>query len=120
MKYNIHCTSDNFLQPVKIQPLEISLEEIHTIAREFSFRFPNFYFYEKENIIPGWLLITGNYLLRLFRSRQPVWRLLILLKRIEQVLGIALIKRSMLALKMKSNNEKNRISNGFSLLNTNK
>jgi radical SAM superfamily enzyme YgiQ (UPF0313 family) len=120
MKYNIHCTSDNFLQPVKIQPLEISLEEIHTIAREFSFRFPNFYFYEKENIIPGWLLITGNYLLRLFRSRQPVWRLLILLKRIEQVLGIALIRRSMLALKMKSNNEKNRISNGFSLLNTNK
>jgi radical SAM superfamily enzyme YgiQ (UPF0313 family) len=116
MKYNIHCTSDNFLHPVKIQPVKISLEDIHSIAREFSFRFPNFYFYEKEHVIPGWLLITGNYILKLFRSRQPVWRLLILLKRIEQVLGIALIKRGLYTHKMRSNTGRNCMSNGFSLI----
>jgi radical SAM superfamily enzyme YgiQ (UPF0313 family) len=116
MKNNTHCTSDNFLHPVKIQPVKISLEDIHSITREYSFRFPNFYFYEKEHIIPGWLLITGNNILKLFRSRQPVWRLLILLKRIERILGIALVKRGIYALKKKSNNKKNRISNGFSLI----
>ena len=76
LKNNEHVTSDNFLRPVKINPEKISLEEIHSVAKGFSFRFPNFYFYEKENVIPDWLLITGNFLLRIFHSRQPVWRLL--------------------------------------------
>jgi radical SAM superfamily enzyme YgiQ (UPF0313 family) len=116
MKYNVHCTSDNFLHPVKIQPVKISLEDIHSIAREFSFRFPNFYFYEKEHIIPGWLLITGNYILKLLHSRQPVWRLLILLKQIERIPGIALIKRGLYTLKMRSNTGINHMSDGFSLI----
>ena len=94
MKDDNHCTGDNFLHPVKIEPEKISLEDIHSIAKRFSFRFPNFYFYEKEHIIPGWLLITGNFLLKIFHSRQPVWRLLILLKRIERILGISLVKKS--------------------------
>jgi hypothetical protein len=84
---------DNFLKPVKIDPESISLDEIHAIAKEFSFRFPNFYFYEKNNIIPGWLLITGNLLLKIFHSHQPVWKLLILLRRMEKISGITLIKK---------------------------
>ena len=86
-------SSDNFLKPVKIEPERISLDEIHAIAKDFSFRFPNFYFYEKDNIIPGWLLITGNLLLKALHSRQPVWKLLILLRRIEKLSGIALFKK---------------------------
>jgi len=116
MKNNIHCTSDNFLHPVKIEPEKISLEEIHSIAVEFSFRHPNFYFYEKEHIIPGWLLVTANYLLKAFHSHQPVWRLLILLKRTERLLGITLIRRWMYVLKMRSFDKNNRITNGFSLI----
>jgi radical SAM superfamily enzyme YgiQ (UPF0313 family) len=116
IKYNIDCTNDNFLYPVKIQPLKISLEDIHSIAVEFSFRHPNFYFYEKEHIIPGWLLMTGNYLLRLFHSRQPVWRLLILLKMIEQIIGISLAKRIIFRFTTRSNDKKSTITNGFSLI----
>jgi len=116
MKYNIHCTSDNFLHPVKIEPQKIRLEEIHSIAKGYSFRFPNFYFYEKEHIISGWLLITGNIILNVFHSRQPVWRLLILLKRIERGLGISLIKRSIYGLTMSFSDNNNRKKNGFSLI----
>ena len=116
MKYNINCTDDNFLRPVKIQPVNISLEAIHSIAIDFSFRFPNFYFYDKEHIIPGWLLKTGNFILRLFHSRQPVWRLLIILKRLEKVMGISLAKRGMYRLKMRLNTRRNRTTNGFSLI----
>jgi hypothetical protein len=96
--------------------VDISLEAIHSITREFSFRFPNFYFYDKERIITGGLLKTGNYLLRLFHSRQPVWRLLIFLKRIEKVMGIDLVKRCLYSLKMRLNPGTKLKSHGFSLI----
>lgn len=103
LKYDKHCSSDNFLCPVKIEPEHISLEEINSIAKEFSFLYPNFYFYEEENVIPGWLLKTGNYLLKILHSDQPVWRLLILLKRIECDLGITRTKRAIYNLRKRSN-----------------
>jgi radical SAM superfamily enzyme YgiQ (UPF0313 family) len=53
MNQDPNCTSDNFLYPVKIEPYKISLKEIHSIAKTFSIRFPNYYFYEKEHITPG-------------------------------------------------------------------
>jgi radical SAM superfamily enzyme YgiQ (UPF0313 family) len=119
-KHDIHCTSDNFLHPVKIEPEKIGLADIHTIAKRYSFQFPNFYFYEKEHIIPGWLLVIGNFLLKAFHSRQPVWRILILFKRIGWVLGIGLVKRGVFELKMSLLDKKYRKTNGFSLILQNK
>jgi hypothetical protein len=116
IRNDIHCTDDNFLHPVKIEPENISLEEIHTIAKRFSFTHPNFYFYEKEHIIPGWLLMTGTFILRIFHSRQPVWRLLILLKKIELVTGISLAKKNIYRMKKQSSENKNRKLKGFSLI----
>lgn len=116
IRQDIHCTDDNFLHPVKIEPEKISLKDIHTIAKRFSFRYPNFYFYEEEHITPGWLLITGNFILKVFHSRQPVWRLLILLKKIELVMGIRLLKRGISELKTSFSNNKSRRENGFSLI----
>ena len=115
-KKDNHCTSDNFFRPVKIEPEKISLEEIRAITKSFSFRYPNYYFYEKENITPGWLLITANFLLKLFRSRQPVWRSLILLKMVEKGLGIGLIKERIYELNKSRNERNNRKKNGFSLI----
>jgi hypothetical protein len=104
---------DNFLKPVKIEPEGINLEEIHAIAKDFSFRFPNFYFYEKDNIIPGWLLITGNMLLKIFHSRQPVWKLLILLRKLEKISGIMMIKKILHYTGKKSSERK---SSGFTTI----
>lgn len=116
MKDDIHCTTDNFLHPVKIEPAKISLADIHKIAKHFSFRFPNFYLYEKEHIIPGWILVVGNSLLKVFQSGQPVWRILILFKRMEWALGIGLAKRNLYDLKMRSSQKKSRKTNGFSII----
>src|SRR5664279_1872785 len=116
MSYDTNCTSDNFLRPLKIQPQRICLEDIHEIAKRFSFRYPNFYFYQKENITPGWILVFGNLLLKVFHSRQPVWRLLIFLKRIEFVLGISLLKRGLYELKLSLYKKKTMINKGFSLI----
>jgi radical SAM superfamily enzyme YgiQ (UPF0313 family) len=114
MKY--YCPVDNFLYPLKIEPAKISLADIHKIAKQYSFRFHNFYLYEKEHIIPGWLLIIGNLLLKVCHSRQPVWRLLILLKRIEWALGMGWVKRNLNDLKMSSSNKKSRDLIGFSII----
>ena len=116
LKQNIQCTSDNFLHPVKIEPEKISLSDINTIAERFSFRFPNFYLYKKEQIKPGWALISANLLLNFFHSRQPVWRLLILLKKIEKILGITFVKRGIYELKSRLTKDKRQLSNGFSLI----
>jgi len=120
IKQNIQCTSDNFLHPVKIEPANISLSEIHTIAKRFSFRFPNFYLYEKEHIKPGWALIAANFLLKFFHSRQPVWRLLILLKKIEQIIGITLVKRGIYELKYSFIRNRSLSANGFTIIKKNK
>lgn len=116
MKNGNHCPDDNFLFPVKIEPAKISLADIHKIVKDYSFRFPNFYLYEKEHIIPGWLLVIGNSILKMCHSRQPVWRLLIFLKRIEWALGIGSVKRSLNDLKMKTPYKKRRNSNRFSII----
>ena len=107
-----HSDKNNFLYPVKIEPEKVSLDQIHRITKDYSFRYPNFYFYEKENIIPGWLLITGNFLLKIFRSRQPVWRLLIFLRYAGKFLGITFIRKSIYNLSKKSTAGKDQ---GFSL-----
>lgn len=116
IKQDIHCTSDNFLHPVKIEPCEISLKDIHTLARRISFRFPNFYFYEKEHTTPGWVLIAGNFLLKVLHSRQPSWRLLIGIRRLEWIVGIALIKRIIFELREHTHDMINREVNGFYLI----
>ena len=118
MKQNIKA-NDNFLRPVKIEPENISLKDIHTIAKHFSFRYPNLYLYEKENITPGWILIIGTYLLKLFHSRQPAWRLLLLIKRVEWLSGIVLIKRSVFELR-RHFDKNNRKGNGFYLIKKNR
>jgi hypothetical protein len=103
------------LHPVKIEPDKISLDKIHSIAKDFSFRYPNFYFYEKEHITPGWLLVTGNLLLKVLHSRLPVWRLLIYLRMIELVTGIRFIKRIIFEMRIKFRHV-SRPEKGFSLI----
>ena len=48
-------------------------EDIHEISKRFLFRFPNFYFYQKENITPGWILVFGNLLLKAAVHGLCIW-----------------------------------------------
>jgi hypothetical protein len=58
----------------------------------------------------------ADYIMKVSRSRQPVWRLLIFLKRVERFFGIALLKRGLYELKKRSGDKKGHINNGFSLI----
>ena len=48
-------------------------EDIHEISKRFLFRFPNFYFYQKENITPGLILVFGNLLLKAAVHGLCIW-----------------------------------------------
>ena len=113
---NVHCTDDNFLLPLKIEPEKISLSDIHKIASRFSTKYPNFYFYDKEHITPEWQLKTGTFLIKMFRLRQPVWRFLIALKMFEQVTGLAYIKRVIKERNKRFTENKGLKAEGFSLI----
>jgi radical SAM superfamily enzyme YgiQ (UPF0313 family) len=115
MKENFRCTNDSFFRPVKIEPVKINLHEINSIVKRLSYRFPNFYFYEKEHIIAGWMLRTGDSILKILRSRQPVWRILVFLKRLERLMGIGVLKMGLHKLKLYSSSETRR-TNGFSII----
>jgi hypothetical protein len=52
----------------------------------------------------------------MFQSRQPVWRLLIFLKKIELVTGISLAKKGIYYLRKELSKNKTRKTLGFSLL----
>lgn len=89
---NQNCTSDNFLTPVKWKPEGISMDEIDVIGRLYYLRYPNFYVYYVNNAPSMWLVIVLVTTLRLFRSKQPIWRALILKRTVEKILGISAIK----------------------------
>jgi radical SAM superfamily enzyme YgiQ (UPF0313 family) len=115
-KKDNQCSSDSFFRPVKIEPEKISLKEINAITKSFSFLYPNYYFYEKEHITPGWLLIIANLLLNIFHSRQPVWRLLILFKMIEKGFGTSLVKKRLYELSKSRKDKYYQKKDGFSLI----
>jgi radical SAM superfamily enzyme YgiQ (UPF0313 family) len=115
-KKDYQCSSDSFFRPVKIEPEKISLKEIRAITKSFSFLYPNYYFYEKEYITPGWLLIIANLLLNIFHSRQPVWRLLILFKMMEKGFGISLVKKRLYELNKSRKDKYYQKKDGFSLI----
>lgn len=87
-KENLNCTTDNFLHPVAYEPENISLEKIKTLTKYASFRYANFYMYDEDETTPEFLLMFGTALLRLFRSKQLIWKMWILMRKLEMMLGI--------------------------------
>jgi anaerobic magnesium-protoporphyrin IX monomethyl ester cyclase len=94
MKYaNPSCTSDNFLHPVHFNPEALSLESVKILTKKTALQHPNYFMYDEDESTPVLVLMIAASLLKLFAPRQPIWRLHIILRRIENVLGIGFLKR---------------------------
>lgn len=102
-KEDPNCTKDDFLHPVSYKPEKISLEKIKFIIKYISLGHVNFYMYDEDENTPEFLLMLGARLLRLFSPRQPIWRLWILLRKFERLLGIRMFKRWLWYYKHKEN-----------------
>jgi hypothetical protein len=88
-----HCTDDNFLTPVHYTPEAMSLGEVKAITKQTALKHPNYFMYDEDETTPPVILMIGTALLRMFAPRQPIWRLHILLRTLQQASGIQRVKR---------------------------
>ncbi len=89
---NSQCSEDDFLRPVDYHPERITLEEIKRLVQLARFQHPNIFITPDDQTFPLFLQALGVFLLRVFGSRQPIWKWFILLRKLEMVLGINRVK----------------------------
>ena len=89
---NENCTDDNFLHPVHYEPSQVNLQKMKILVKRASFKYPNIFMYDEDETTPAFVLRFGIILLRLFRQEVPVWKLFILLRKIEMITGVRKIK----------------------------
>jgi len=102
---NPDCTQDNFLQPVNFVPEKISLNQVKVITKRMALNHPNYFMYDEDETTPAVILMLGTALLRIFAPRQPLWRMHILIRRIQGYLGIIWLKKKIFELQLKKAKE---------------
>ena len=53
----------------------------------------NYFMYDEDEDTPTFVLMIGASLLKVFAPRQPIWKLHILIRKIQNFLGIGFLKR---------------------------
>ncbi len=89
------CTTDNFLHPVHVEPAALSLDEVKVITKREALGRPNYFLYDEDETTPPAVLALGTAVLRLVAPRQPLWRLHVLLRTIQQRLGLTAVRRAL-------------------------
>ncbi|HOX06003.1 MAG TPA: radical SAM protein [Planctomycetota bacterium] len=91
-------TGDNFLHPVAFQPRGISLDAVKALTKREALRHANFLMYDEDENTPMGLLVLANSVLRRWAPGQPLWRLFILIRRLQMLTGFNLLRRAAFAL----------------------
>jgi len=87
------CTTDNFLQPVNCKPGALTLEQVKLLTKHESFKHPNYFMYDEDEDTPEFLMRVGVFILSFLAPRQPLFRLHILHRTIQEISGIRFIRR---------------------------
>lgn len=87
------CTDDDFFRPVTYKPKEITLDEIKALVKRESLKYSNFYMYDEVQNTPLFVIALANWLVRRVAPDQPLWRVFIVLRKIEMWTGINFIRR---------------------------
>ncbi|MBT8341846.1 MAG: radical SAM protein [Desulfatitalea sp.] len=82
------CTNDGFLNPVTFIPEELSLEQVKKITKQFALKHPNYFMYDEDETTPLFILGLGTRMLKIFAPDQPIWRLHILIRMIQNVICV--------------------------------
>lgn len=86
------CADDNFFRPAHFEPEAISLGQVKFLTKSEAMRHANYFMYDEDETTPPFVLMVGASLLKLVAPRQPIWRLHILIKRVQKLLGISFLK----------------------------
>lgn len=97
-----YCSGDNFLHSVYIAPRRIDLYRIKAIVKQAAFHYSNIFVYDERKRIPFIVLRIYFLLLKVFASHQPMWKIYILIRRIEKLVGIRFVKIWLMNLMMEN------------------
>ncbi len=96
-------TQDNFFHPITIPPdMTLDIQRLKYLVKMESFDHTNYFMYDEDENTPSLLLMFATSMLRLFAPRQPLWRLFILMRKIQKALGIRWIQKQLYIFRNKS------------------
>ena len=88
----IKTDSRNFLFPVSYQPESIDLLTLRDYNKKLLRYHPNFLLFDEVQRVPSVLQNIQNVLIRMFAPQKPWWKFNILLKKIQNFLGVTFVK----------------------------
>lgn len=82
------CTADNFLKPIAYRGEGLSLRRLKWLVKLEALRRTNYFMYDEDENIPPFVQMLGVEILKLVAPGNPIWRLFILIRRLQKMLGI--------------------------------
>jgi hypothetical protein len=92
--------NSGLLFPVAYEPSAISLADAKTVTKMEALRRTNYFMYDEDETTPVWVQKIGACLLGTFAPQQPIWRMFIVLRILKRSLGLDILTRLILALRM--------------------
>jgi hypothetical protein len=88
--------NDNFFRPTTYQCKELNIESIKRLTKKHALHNTNYFMYDEDEETPLILLRFSTLFMKYFFPRQPVWRLFILMRKIQKAFGILFIRSLMI------------------------
>ena len=87
---------DNFFRPTTYQCEELNITTMKRLTKEHALHSTNYFMYDEDERTPLILLRFGTLFMKCFFPRQPVWRLFILMRKIQKMFGILFVRSLMM------------------------
>jgi len=87
-KEKTYCSEDNFFRPTTYQCKGLAIETIKRLTKQHALHRANYFMYDEDEKIPLILLRLGTVFMKRFFPSQPVWRLFIVMRKIQKAFGV--------------------------------
>jgi hypothetical protein len=87
---------DNFFRPITYQCEKLDITTMKRLTKEHALHTTNYFMYDEDERTPLILLRFGTLFMKCFFPRQPVWRLFILMRKIQKAFGILFVRSLMM------------------------
>ena len=91
--------ADGFLRPVAFEPEGIPLDRLKTMVKTEALRRSNYFMFDEDETTPLFVMRAGTWLVKTFAPGQPTWRFFILMRKVQALIGMAALRRTLFAWK---------------------
>jgi hypothetical protein len=87
--------SDNFFKPVAVRPQGLLLDAVKQLTRQEALRRDNWFMYDEGEQTPVAAMRFFTFVNRLLGLDQPLWRGLILIRKLQRYAGFGILRRAL-------------------------